>query len=381
MAIFISSTPNTERDDLELSKALLKQQEVEDLDVTLPGFENRKHFFTNTGRASLYLLLQALDISKNEEVIIQSFTCVALVIPLLWLEIKPVYADIDLDTYNMTLKSIKGKINSKTRAIIVQHTFGIPSEVREIREYIDKINKQREDKDRIFLVEDCAHSLNIKVDDRYLGTFGDVSFFSFGQDKVVSTTQGGCAIANSDDLEKRLNEIYKDIPQMPEGMVRYNLRYPLLWNLIKKLYYKPKFLANSNRFSKFTLGKFLILLFRFFGLIKQQASSTNLGNPNEDVYKLSIKQKHLLKNQLEKLDRMTKYRETLVAKYSRLLDLNLEGSLIRYPVAVENPSKVKSQLQKIGVISGNWYNYPVIPRGIDLSLNIIWVLVLILSIL
>jgi dTDP-4-amino-4,6-dideoxygalactose transaminase len=133
------------------------------------------------------------------------------------------------------------------------------------------------------------------------------------------------------------------------------------------LYYKPKFLANSNRFSKFTLGKFLILLFRFFGLIKQQASSTNLGNPNEDVYKLSIKQKHLLKNQLEKLDRMTKYRETLVAKYSRLLDLNLEGSLIRYPVAVENPSKVKSQLQKIGVISGNWYNYPVIPRGIDLS--------------
>jgi len=154
---------------------------------------------------------------------------------------------------------------------------------------------------------------------------------------------------------------------MSESMVKYNLRYPLLWNFIKKVYYKPQFLANSKYFSKFTFGKFLILLFRFFGLIKSQASVNDFGNPDEDVYKLSIKQKHLLKNQLDKIERLSKQREEITEKYSRLLGLDLHGSLIRYPLFVDYPNTVKSKLQQIKVIAGNWYNYPVIPRGIDLD--------------
>jgi dTDP-4-amino-4,6-dideoxygalactose transaminase len=154
---------------------------------------------------------------------------------------------------------------------------------------------------------------------------------------------------------------------MPEDMIKYNLKYPVFWNIIKKTYFFPKFLAKSNRFSKFTVGKALILLFRFLGLIKKQASNSDFGNPDKDVFKLSIKQKYLLKNQLEKLDRFTKHREKIVSEYSKLLDKDLESSLIRYPLVVDNPSIVKNKLQKIGVISGNWYNFPVIPKGLDLK--------------
>lgn len=367
MSIFISSTPTIEEDDLRLSRNLLKAKEIEDIKITLPGFSAQKHFFTNTGRASLYLILQSLGIKKDDEVIVQSFTCMALIVPLLWLEIEPVYADIDPNTYNISLDSIKKNLTEKTRSVIVQHTFGIPADILAIKTYIDSLNMERSEDERVYLIEDCAHCLNNRREDQYLGTFGDASFFSFGQDKVVSTTQGGCAIANDKGIEDKLEKIYENIPEMTEKIVKYNLRYSLLWNIIKKAYYTPEFLASSKRLSKFTVGKFLILLFRLLGLIKQQASKEDFGNPNEDVSRLSFQQKHLLKNQLEKIDRFTQHREEVINKYSRLLELELGGSLIRYPVLVRDPSEVKSRLQEIRVIAGNWYNSPVIPRGIDLD--------------
>jgi len=266
----------------------------------------------------------------------------ALVVPLVWLDIKPIYADIDLDTYNMTLEEIKRKISKKSRAVIVQHTFGIPAEIEEIKKYIDQENEKREPNQKIYLIEDCAHCLNIKLGDKYLGSFGDVSFFSFGQDKVVSTTQGGCIIVNDANIEESVEKEYEKLSEMPENMIKYNLRYPLLWNIIKKVYFFPKFLAKSNRLSKFTVGKFLIVLFRALGLIKKQASRSDFGNPNVDVYRLSLKQKYLLRNQLEKIDRFTEHRKNITAKYSRLLNKDLKGSLIRYPVAVDYPHIITS---------------------------------------
>jgi dTDP-4-amino-4,6-dideoxygalactose transaminase len=194
-----------------------------------------------------------------------------------------------------------------------------------------------------------------------------VSFFSFGQDKVVSTTQGGCIVVNNPNIEERVEKEYEKLLEMPENMVKYNLRYPLFWNVIKKTYFFPKFLARSNRLSKFTVGKFLIVLFRALGLIKKQASRSDFGNPDVDVYRLSLKQKYLLRNQLEKIDKFTEHRKNITAKYSRLLSKDLKGSLIRYPIAVDYPHIVKSKLQKEEVIIGNWYNYPVIPKGIDLK--------------
>ncbi len=367
MPIFISSTPTIEEDDLKLAKKLLKKQEVKEMDTTLPGFSNRKHFYTNMGRSAFYLILKSLKVDQGDEIVVQSFTCMALIVPILWVGAKPMYADIDLDTYNMFLDSLKKRISKKTKAVVIQHTFGIPSPVERIKEYIDELNRQRESSQKIYLIEDCAHCLNIKLNEKYLGQFGDASFFSFGQDKVVSTTQGGCAIANNPQIEKRLEKIYREIPEMPQKIVKYNLRYLLLWNIIKKTYFFPKFLAKSNRFSKFTIGKFLIILFRLLGFIKPQASKNDFGNPDTDVYKLSVRQQHLLKNQLEKLDRLTEHRKKTVTKYSKLLDKDLNGSLIRYPLVVDNPAIVKHKLQKIGVISGNWYNYPVIPKGIDLK--------------
>jgi dTDP-4-amino-4,6-dideoxygalactose transaminase len=365
MPIFISSTPTVEKDDLSLSKDLLKGKQINDIEVKLPGFKNKKHFFTNTGRGSLYLILKALDITKGDEVIIQSFTCMAVIVPLKWLKITPIYADIETNTYNISLDSIKKRISKKTRAIIVQHTFAIPAEVKKIKKHIEKVNKERKKEKKIYLIEDCAHSLNRKIEGKYLGTFGDASFFSFGQDKVVSTTQGGCVVVNRKKLEKKIEKEYKKILNMPNKTVKYNLRYPILWSVIKKYYYFPNFLAHSNIFSKLTIGKFLIVVFRTLGLIKQQASKDEFGDPDKDIYKLSNEQKYLLKNQLEKIVKFTQHRKNITKQYSEKLQSKLSGPLIRYPILVDEPNIVKSKLQKERIIIGNWYNYPVIPKGID----------------
>jgi dTDP-4-amino-4,6-dideoxygalactose transaminase len=364
MPIFISSIPTIEEDDLKLSQKLLRSKETPSLDIKLPGFESKKHYFTNTGRASLYIILKSLGITEGDEVIVQSFTCIALIVPMIWLNITPIYTDIDKDTYNMSLGSLKKRITEKTRVVIVQHTFGIPSNLKEIKSYIDTLNQDRDEDRRIYLIEDCAHSLNVKLDDQYLGSFGDVSFFSFGQDKVVSCTQGGCIVCNNEKIEESVKSVYRTVPFMNRKQMKYNLRYPILWSWIKKLYDKPKFIYNS-RFSLFTIGKFLVILFRFLGLIKQQASINDFGDPQKDVSKLSYEQKHLLKNQLDKIDRFTEHRKEVTTKYSESLGLKYEGSLLRFPVLVDNPEKVRLELQSIGVIAGNWYNYPVIPKGID----------------
>ena len=370
MAVFISSIPTMEQDDLELCKELLRNNRSQKISesgpgIKLPGFEDEQHFFTNTGRASLYIILKALGLEKEDEVLVQSFTCMALVVPILWVGAIPIYVDIDENTYNMSLDSIRGRVTDKTRVVVVQHTFGISADIENIKEYIDSVNLDRGDDRKVYLIEDCAHCLNVKHNDKYLGQYGDASFFSFGQDKVVSCTQGGCLISNDSVLEQRIEEVYKDIPEMSKGDVRYNLRYPLLWNIIKKTYYFPSFLANRGRFSRFTLGKFLILLFRYIGLTKQQASTTEFGS-SKDVYRLSKEQMVLLSNQLGKLDRLTEHRERVVDAYSKGLGLSLSGSLLRYPVFVDDPISVKKKLQGIRVLSGNWYNSPVIPKGIDL---------------
>ena len=365
MAIFISSTPTVQKDDISLSKDLLKTKVLDDIEIKLPGFEEKKHFFTNTGRASLYIILKTLKIKEGDEIIIQSFTCMAVIAPLKWLNITPIYADIDPNTYNISLESIKRRISKKTRAVIIQHTFGKPAEITKIKKYIADINKKREENKKIYIIEDCAHSLNIKVQNQYLGTFGDASFFSFGQDKVVSTTQGGCAIGNNKEIEKKIKKEYKKLSKMPKKLIKYNLRYPILWSIIKKYYYIPNFISNQKILSKFTIGKFLIILFRLLGLIKQQASVNDFGNPKEDVFKLSKQQKHLLKKQLEKINKFSQHRKAVTVEYSEELKNDLKGSLIRYPVLVDYPNIVKSKLQKERIIIGNWYNYPVIPRGID----------------
>ncbi len=365
-SVFIGSIPNAEKEDILLTKQLIKSTENSNDLIKLEnkfkekfGFNNV--FFLNTGRSSLYAILKVIDIKKNDEVITQSFSCMAASQPIIWCGAKPVYADIQEDDFNIDIEDIKRKITHSTRAVIIQHTFGIPIDLR--RE-IDKINKERDLNKKIFLIEDCAHSLGAKINDKYVGHQGDFSFFSFSQDKVVSSIQGGAVVVNNEKYIEAFKKYYNKLETIPNKNLLYLLKYQLYWNYIKNTYFFP----NPNL--KFTLGRALVLILRKLGHIKQQV---DINNPYErEVFRLSSKQAQLLNLQIDKIEKLNSHRQKIANIYNKELlekfKFEREGIYLRYPVLISNTEEIHKILSKEKIIIGNWYNHPIYPNGVNLEI-------------
>jgi perosamine synthetase len=145
---------------------------------------------TSSGTSALHLALIAIGVSKNDEVIIPSYTCVAVAFPVLYQQAKPILADVS-DDYNISIKDIKKKITDKTKAVIVPHMFGYPADLEEIKEICEE--------NGIYLVEDCAQSIGATYNAKKVGTFGDISIFSFYATKMMTTIQGGMVCTNNSD--------------------------------------------------------------------------------------------------------------------------------------------------------------------------------------
>lgn len=137
----------------------------------------------SNGTIALELALKAINIKQNDEVIVPSCTYVATAGVVLNLNAKPVFADIDLNTLNVTAETIKSKITKKTRAIIVVHLGGCPCDMDSIIRLVKKRN--------IKIIEDCSQAHGAKYKNRSVGSFGDLSTWSFCQDKIISTCGEG----------------------------------------------------------------------------------------------------------------------------------------------------------------------------------------------
>lgn len=153
---------------------------------------------TSSGTSALHLALIAIGISKNDEVIMPSYTCIAVALPVLYQQAKPILVDANAN-YNISVEDIKRKITKKTKAVIVPHMFGYPADLDEIKDLC-------EEKD-IYLVEDCAQSIGATYHRKKVGTFGDISIFSFYATKMLTTIQGGMVCTNNSDWI----QIFKDL--------------------------------------------------------------------------------------------------------------------------------------------------------------------------
>ena len=145
---------------------------------------------TSSGTSALHLALIAIGISRDDEVILPSYTCIAVALPVLYEQAKPILVDVSND-YNIAVDDIKKKITNRTKAVIVPHMFGYPADLNEIKELC-------EEKD-IYLVEDCAQAINATYHGKKVGTIGDISIFSFYATKLMTTIQGGMVCTNNQD--------------------------------------------------------------------------------------------------------------------------------------------------------------------------------------
>jgi perosamine synthetase len=144
----------------------------------------------------LHLSLAALGIGPGDEVIVPAFTWISTANVVEHLGAKVIFCDIDLKTFNIDVTKIEKKINSKTKAIIPVHLFGLSAEINKIMSIAKNNN--------LFVVEDAACGFGAKYKDQHVGTFGDTGCFSFHPRKAITTGEGGMITTNDGALAERM---------------------------------------------------------------------------------------------------------------------------------------------------------------------------------
>lgn len=364
--------PNFEFDDALTSKLTLLLGSLIDRNAELKSKNwfrnflnlNSNHplYFTDNGRTSLYLLLKSLNLEADSEVLIQGFSCVVLPNSVWGAGLKPVLVDCDKKDFNFNLQDLQNKITKKTKVLIVQYTFGVVPEMDKIVDFCKTHD--------LILIEDVAHSLGCKAiinnKEYKIGTIGHGAFFSFGRDKIISTTRGGFGYINPNPIfnlkntnsswNKNLVTEYESLSQMKFKNILQTLTYPILTALLIRPFYH------------LFIGKIILFLARKFSLIGSiYTKSETLGtNKIETASKYPKKLYPLLFNQLKKIDKFNDHRINICKIYSQKLDLPDYNNqpLLRFPVDLKGfygdnyQSKYTSVIQKLrqnGVLVGQWY--------------------------
>ena len=157
----------------------------------------KKSIAVSNGTVALELALMSLGLDKKDEVIVTPRTFIASVSSIVNLGLVPVFADIDLNSGNITLDSIKKAYSERTKAIICVHLGGYPCDMGPIMEF----SKSK----GIFVIEDCAQAHGAKYKNSPIGSFGDISAWSFCQDKIISTGgEGGMIATDNIDLYEKM---------------------------------------------------------------------------------------------------------------------------------------------------------------------------------
>lgn len=151
------------------------------------------------GTSALALSLLALDIKKDDEVIVPGYSFVAPIHMVLALGAKPVLADVDPLTWCLDPASVEQRITRKTRALIAVHTYGNMCAMDALK----KICRRR----RMALIEDAAEAAFSRYRGRYAGTIGDIGTFSFHAAKTVAMGEGGCVLTRERRLYERMRAL------------------------------------------------------------------------------------------------------------------------------------------------------------------------------
>lgn len=149
----------------------------------------------SNGTVALHLALVTLGIGAGDEVIVPSFTYIASVSTISLTGATPVFVDSLEDTWQMNPDHVRKKITSQTKAIMVVHLYGHPCEMDELV----KIAKEN----NLFIIEDCAEAFGSTYKGKHVGTFGDISTFSFYGNKTITTGEGGMVVTNDETLFDR----------------------------------------------------------------------------------------------------------------------------------------------------------------------------------
>ena len=151
---------------------------------------------TSNGTVAMHLALVALGVGKGDEVIVPDLTFAATINAVLYTGATPVIVDVDEERWTISPTNIKEAITDKTKAIIPVHIYGQPCEM----DIIMDIAKENS----LYVIEDCAEAHGATFNGKKVGSFGDISTFSFFGNKIITTGEGGMCVTNSKELDEKM---------------------------------------------------------------------------------------------------------------------------------------------------------------------------------
>lgn len=173
---------------------------VKEFEKKFSQYNSRKFgVAVSSGTAALEVAIKALNLKKNSEVIIPSFSIIATALCVIKCGLKPILVDCSLSTWNMDPNTVLKKITKKTSAIIITHIYGLPVDLQKII----KISKKK----NIKIIEDAAEVIGLKYKNKMCGSFGDVSTFSFYANKHITTGEGGMIVTNKKDIYEKCKSL------------------------------------------------------------------------------------------------------------------------------------------------------------------------------
>ena len=174
------------------SSIYIMGEKVNELEIELKNFTGTKYAIScSSGTDALLLSLMAIEIKPGDEVITTPFTWISTAETIAFLKAKPVFVDIDKDTFNMDYNQIEAKINKKTKAIMPVNLFGQPADINEIQNIAKKYSLK--------VIIDGAQSFGSKYFDKTDSDYGDISITSFFPSKPLGCYGDGGAVFTNDD--------------------------------------------------------------------------------------------------------------------------------------------------------------------------------------
>ncbi len=332
---------------------------VREYETAFKCYLGAEHAFAfGSGRTGLSAILTALEIGQGDEVILPGITCVVVPNAIQYTGAVPIFVDIDSGTYNIDYKEIESRITDRTKAIIVQHTFGLPADLDPIVKLAGKHD--------LLVIEDCAHALGAEYKGQKVGLFGDASFFSMEQSKVISTGMGGVAVTNDASVAEKIQAFQQECAPPAAPDVGKLLRQLVLLDLL----FRPV---------NFTWGTIAHRL-----LDKRHAFVAPLAQeeyvcekPPHYEKSLTNAQAKVGLNQLRNLETNLRHRREMAGRYrrglaemgfaeTRLAD-NVRPVYLRYAFVVSDKPRAVAAARKHQIGFGTWFNSVIYPEECSLE--------------
>lgn len=311
-----------------------------------------------SGREALLALLQAFDLPAGAEVIVQGFTCVVVPNAIKAAGLRPVYADIDPETLNLTPETVAAAATPRTRVVMCQHTFGIPAPTHELKALCDA--------QRWILIEDCAHILPDKNGPEAVLWHADHAILSFGRDKAISGVGGGAALTKDPETARRLRETERKAKEVPMLEVARLLAYPSrMANVVRPL-------------TGLKLAGYVLAVQKALGLFLPVVTpAEKQGRMPRRVRRMPNACAALARPQLADLERINGHRRALTNAYldasGRIGWKVLRGiqpslPLQKYPMFVAGAAGIRASLKERNIhLDDGWTGCVVCPDSCDVA--------------